>query len=226
MTLAWLDSQGIRYEATDNLSQFHIHGNQRYHAFTRRIPGDFSSAAFPLCAAALKGGAVTVEGLEMADTQGDKRIVEILHDMGARIETTTHSVTVTGAPLHGVTVDMNEIPDALPMLAVTACFASGTTILHNVAQARIKETDRIAVMAAELVKLGANVKELPDGLEIHGGGLNGGRVHGHGDHRIVMAMTVAGFAANSPITVDTAEAADITYPTFWDGMRALGGTVG
>ena len=161
----------------------------------------------------------------MSDSQGDKRVIDILGEMGASIETAERSVTVTGGPLGAVEVDMNEIPDALPMLAVMACFAEGTTVLRNVAQARIKETDRIAVMASELSKLGAEVHELPDGLEIRGTGLHGGRVRGHGDHRIVMAMTVAGLAAQGPVTVDTAEAADITFPGFWEGMRALGARV-
>ncbi len=120
---------------------------------------------------------------------------------------------------------MNEIPDALPMLAVTACFAEGTTILHNVSQARMKETDRISVMAEELKKLGADVKELPDGLEIKGTGLKSGSVHGYGDHRVVMAMTVAGLAADGRITVDTAESADVTFPDFWKKMRSLGAVI-
>ena len=80
-------------------------------------------------------------------------------------------------------------------------------------------------MAAELKKLGANVKELPDGLRIHGTGLRGGNVHGHGDHRIVMAMTIAGLVSDKPVTVDTAESADITFPSFWDGMRSLGANI-
>jgi len=225
MTLSWLDAQGIVYDIDDGMTRAHIPGGQWYRAFERRIPGDFSSATFPLCAAALAGGTVTVEGIEMSDTQGDKRVIDILGEMGASIETADRSVTVTGGPLKAVEVDMNEIPDALPMLAVTACFAEGTTVLRNVAQARIKETDRIAVMAQELSKLGAEVHELPDGLEIRGSGLHGGRIRGHGDHRIVMAMTVAGLAAQGPVTVDTAEAADITFPGFREGMRALGAWV-
>ncbi len=145
--------------------------------------------------------------------------------MGAAVEKRERTVTVKGGLLKGVEVDMNEIPDALPMLAVTACFAEGRTVLYNVAQARIKETDRIAVMAGELKKLGADIKELPDGLEINGTGLKGGSVHGYGDHRVVMAMTVAGLAAEGKITVDTAESADITFPGFLDKMRSLGAEI-
>ena len=225
MTLDWLDSQGIDFEIDDNMSRATINGKQKYHSFSREIPGDFSSATFPLCAAALAGGKVTIKGLEMNDSQGDKKVIDILAEMGTTVEKGEREITVKGGLLKGVDVDMNEIPDALPMLAVTACFAEGKTILHNVAQARIKETDRIAVMAGELKKLGANIKELPDGLEITGTGLKGGSVHGYGDHRVVMAMTVAGLAAEGKITVDTAESADITFPGFLEKMRSLGADI-
>jgi len=225
MTLDWLDYQGIQLEYDDDLSSIHIEGGQSYNAFSRSIPGDFSTATFPLCAGALAGGEVILNGLEMDDPQGDKAVIDILSDMGAEITFFGKSVSVRGGTLKGVDADMNAIPDALPMLSVCACYAGGTTVLHNVKQARMKETDRIAVMAAELKKLGADVEELPDGLRIKGTGLKGGSVHGHGDHRVVMALTIAGFAAEGPVTVDTAESAGITYPGFWDTMRSLGAKI-
>ena len=225
MTLSWLDYLGVRPEHDPGLSRFRIAGNARYPSFSRRIPGDFSSATFLLCAGAIAGGALVLRGLSMDDPQGDKAIVDILRAMGADIQVGGDEIVVSGGRLRGIDIDMNAIPDAIPMLAVTACFADGTTTLRNVPQARLKETDRIAVMAAELAKLGADVRELPDGLIINGTGLNGGKVHGHGDHRIVMAFTVAGCAAKGPITVDTAEAAGVTYPAFWNTMERLGADI-
>ena len=225
MTLDWLDHQGIHLEYDDNLTCIHIEGEQSYRSFRRKIPGDFSTATFPLCAGVLAGGEVILNGLEMEDPQGDKAVIDILERMGAEISADEKSVTVRGGTLKGIDVDMNAIPDALPMLSVCACFAEGTTVLHNVKQARMKETDRIAVMARELTKLGADIKELPDGLEIKGAGLKGGSVHGYGDHRVVMALTIAGFAADGSVTVDTAESAGITYPGFWDTMRSLGANI-
>lgn len=225
MTLKWLAEQGIVPEIDSAMTAVKIKGGQRYRSFDRTIPADFSSAAFPLCAGVLAGGTVTLTGLEMDDPQGDREVIAILRKMGAVIDSNNQTVTVRGGSLRGIDVDMNAIPDAISMLAVCACFAEGTTILHNVPQARIKETDRIAVMAAELGKLGADIKELPDGLIIRGTGLKGGSVNGHGDHRVVMALTVAGFAADGPVTVDTAESADVTYPGFWKAMRSLGATV-
>ena len=122
---------------------------------------------------------------------------------------------------------MNRTPDALPAMAVTACFAEGETRLVNVPQAREKETDRIACMAAELGKLGADIQELPDGLVIRGqlGGTNlsPAPVCGHHDHRIVMAMSIAAMALDSgPMEIDTAEAMNVTFPEYVSLMSQLG----
>ena len=222
MTLDWLNRTGIHLEINDDMTCVDIEGNQSFLPFSRRIPGDFSSATFLVCAGVLAGGELMLRGLEMDDPQGDKAVIDILRNMGADITTEQNCITVHGSSLKGIDIDMNAIPDALPMLSVCGSFAEGTTVLHNVAQARIKETDRIAVMAAELGKLGADIRELPDGLVINGTGLRGGNVHGHGDHRVVMAMTVAGFAAENKIAVDTAESAGITFPGFWEKMRSAG----
>ena len=116
-------------------------------------------------------------------------------------------------------------PDALPALAVAGCFASGTTRLVNVPQARIKETDRLAVMRQELQKMGGRLRELPDGLVIQGGALRGAPVDGHDDHRVVMALAVAGLAASGRTEVSGAEAAAVTFPTFIELMTALGARI-
>jgi 3-phosphoshikimate 1-carboxyvinyltransferase len=125
--------------------------------------------------------------------------------------------------LRGAAFDLNDTPDLLPACAVLGCFARGTTRLFNVAHARIKETDRIAVLAAELAKLGAQCRELPDGLEIRGTTLNGGLrpavLNGHGDHRVVMALATAGLAITGGVTVTGAEAASVTYPGYLPLLR-------
>ena len=123
----------------------------------------------------------------------------------------------------GCELDLNATPDALPMMAVVACFARGRTRLANVPQARLKETDRIAVMAAELGRMGADIRELPDGLDIGPSDLNPASVDGHGDHRVVMALAVAGCAIADGTRIGGAEAVDITFPTFVQCMTALGG---
>jgi len=215
MTLKWLDEQGIRHENED-FRRFRIDGGQHYRPFDRQIPGDFSSATFFLCAAALTASTLTLEGLDMSDSQGDKEVVHILERMGCRVHYEASELTITGpARLRGCEIDLNATPDALPALAVTACFAEGTTRLVNVPQAREKETDRIAVMHEELEKMGAAVTELPDGLIIEGSPLRGAEVNGHGDHRVVMSLAIAGLGAEGTTAVETAEAATVTFPGFF-----------
>ncbi len=223
MTLDWLDLQNIEYER-DGMEKFRIRGNQHYQAFTRTIPGDFSSATFFICAAACTGGCITLNNLDMNDSQGDKQVVDIIESMGASVTRTEDCITVTGTSLSGGEFDLNAIPDALPALAVTACFARGETRLVNVPQARLKETDRIAVMNRELSKLGANITELPDGLMIRESDLKHTSVHGHGDHRVVMALAVAGIAGNG-VEVDTAESVSVTFPDFAQLMTDAGARI-
>ena len=227
MTLWWLDSQGIRLER-EGLQHYHIPGGQAYRPFSAEVPGDYSSATFWMVAAAVSGSSLTLEGLDPADPQGDKAVLDILAEMGCRVERRRgNRVTVTGpARLRGGSFDLNAIPDALPALTVAACFADSPTTLHNVPQAREKETDRVAVMAAELGKLGARIEERPDGLLVRPRDasevtLTGGSVSGHGDHRIVMALAVAALGAAGPVTIAGSDAAAVTYPGFFADLRRL-----
>ena len=221
MTLSWLDSQGITYERKA-WSRFYVKGGQQYAAFERRIPGDFSSATFFLCAAAVARGELVLKGLDMNDVQGDKAVVSMLQEMGAEIDVVPDGLKVRGGDLKGAEFDLNSTPDALPALAATACFASGETKLRNVPQARLKETDRIAVMAQELKKMGGDLEELKDGLVIRGKQLKGAAVSGHHDHRVVMALAVAGLAADGETAIDTAEAMSVTFPNFTELMSGCG----
>lgn len=225
MTLAWLDALGINCEHDDRLTDFRIPGGQSIPPFNRAIPADFSSATFFLCAAAIAGGPVTLRGLDMADTQGDKAVVHMLRAMGAKIDESDGSLVASGGSLCGAELDLNATPDALPALAVTACFAAGETRLVNVPQARIKETDRIAVMREELAKMGARITELEDGLVIEGAPLTGAEVNGHGDHRIVMALALAGMGARGTTRIATAESAAVTFPNFVGLMQSIGGNI-
>ena len=224
MTLGWLDEQGIPYER-DGFERFHVTGGQAYKPFKKTIPADFSSATFFLVAAAITGSEVTLVGLDRDDTQGDKAVVDMLAAMGAEIEWLDDGLRVRGGALKGGEFDLNATPDALPAMAVAGCFAEGETRLINVPQARIKETDRIAVMREELTKLGASVQELPDGLVLEGGELTGDTVSGHDDHRVVMALAVAGLGAAGRTVVTTAEAAAVTFPDFVELLNTLGARI-
>lgn len=162
-------------------------------------------------------------GLDFDDAQGDKQVFDYLRQMGASFDIEGPVLKIQRASrLRGIRMDLSDIPDALPMLAVVGCFADGETVLHNVAMARIKETDRIAVMCAELGKMGADIEELPDGLIIRQSQLHGTRVNGHDDHRVVMALAVAGLLADGETQVDSAESVQITFPTFLSSMQELG----
>lgn len=223
MTLDWLAKQDTRLDAADDWSEFTIRGGQHFKAFDRRIPADFSSATFFLAAGALPGNAVECTGLDYEDTQGDKAIVEYLRAMGAAVKVDSESIHVSAKDLVGCELDINATPDALPMLAALACYARGETRLVNVPQARMKETDRIAVMREELSKMGANIEELPDGLIIRESRLHGATVHSHDDHRVVMALAIAATQAEGATTIEHAEAMSVTYPGFAASLRALGG---
>ena len=180
-----------------------------------------------MCAAAITKSHVILEGLDINDTQGDKEVITMLKKMGAEINIKEHAgqsgklIEIKGnSKLNGAELDLNNTPDALPALSVVGCCASGTTTLKNVAQARIKETDRIMVMRKELSKMGAIIKEMPDGLVIRQSKLRGNEVDGHEDHRVVMALSLAGLIAEGTTKIATAESIDVTFPSYIQLMGA------
>ena len=223
LTLGWLRRQGIEFTITDDYMVSRVKGKQKYHGFDEFINGDWSSASFFLAMAALGGGPVTVRGLDRDDPQGDKAILDVLSAMGAEHSWDGNAVTVwRRGELKSGTFDLNAIPDTLPVLAVTAACADGTTILGNVPQARIKETDRIACMHEELERLGVRCEETEDSLIIHGTGkVRGGEVKGHGDHRIIMALATLSAFASSAITIDDEKPAAITFPSFFELLESI-----
>ena len=222
MTLKWLDEQGIKYTVSEDFTKFKVSGNQKYKAFEKTILGDWSSAAFPLVGAAITQSNVLLKGLDINDVQGDKAIINYLKKMQAYISVKEQGIRIKGKPLQGCELDLNNTPDALPALSVLGCFANGTTTLVNVAQARIKETDRIKVMAEELGKMNADIKEREEGLIIHKSTLKGNKVRGHNDHRIVMALSLAGLIADGKTEITTAESVNVTFPNYVKLMKNLG----
>lgn len=225
MTLEHLDRFGVSYETDPDLNSFSLADSQGFRSFERFVPGDFSSAAFLLGAGVLVGDPVVVENLDFSDHQADKVFATVLSDMGGDVHISGSSITVKQSALTGTTVDLSQCPDLLPILSVVATQAEGTTQITKVGHARIKETDRISVMRSELTKMGANIEETTDGLIITGGKLNGAKVQGHHDHRIVMALAVAGLVASGETVVDTAEATQVSYPTFANQITSLGATL-
>ncbi len=221
MTLWWLDRLGLEYER-DEYRSFTVPGGQALSGFEVTVPADWSSAAFLVAAGALPGGDVTLEGLDLDDSQGDKEILRFVEEMGAEVLVSEDGVRIRGDALRGGEFDLNATPDLLPVMAVLGAFGEGETRLVNTPQARIKETDRISAMREVIESLGGEARELADGIIVQGGGLRGGAAHGFGDHRIVMSAAVAGLAAQEGVSVDTAEAMAVTFPDFCERMASLG----
>lgn len=225
MTLDFLLQQKIKltHQSTDNQDIFHIEGNQRYQPIHKTITGDFSSAACLIAAAVLLPSDVTLQGLNFNDTQGDKRLVTILQNMGANIIIEKEKIKMTGNnELTGIHIDANDIPDLVPALAVIGTQATGKTEIVNVTQARIKETDRIHSMTMELKKMGAKIEEHDDGMTVYQSNLVGAHVAGYHDHRTVMALSIAGMLASGTTVITDGEAIHKTYPGFVDAMKSLG----
>ncbi|MBN9377862.1 MAG: 3-phosphoshikimate 1-carboxyvinyltransferase [Chlamydiales bacterium 38-26] len=222
MTLDWLKKLNVPYQH-HNYEKYQVHGIQEYEGFEYTVPGDWSSAAFPLAAALITQSEVVLRNLDPHDIQGDKKILEILRAMGAEIKTTDQSVHVLkGVRLKGRKIDVNDCIDAVPILATLACFAQGETQLLNAAVARQKECDRLACTALELKKMGGHIVEIDEGLIIHGAPLQGASVFSHGDHRLAMALVVAGLAAQDETYVEDISCIEKTYPSFCEDFKRMG----
>jgi len=223
LTLDWMKQQEFEYNISEDLQHSFIKRNQQYKPIETYISGDYSSATFFFSLAAIGKTSICVKGLNKNDTQGDKETLDILEKLGCLIEWEDDSVTVTGPnQLKGGTFSLNSIPDSLPALCVVAAFSKEKITFNDVPQARLKETDRITTMRKNLERLGVNVKELPDGIVINGKGyINGSKVKGYEDHRIIMAMAIAGLYAKSEIIIDDIKAVSVTFPTFFELINQL-----
>lgn len=186
------------------------------------VEGDWSNAAFPLCAAAI-GGDVTVKNINLTSRQGDKRIVELLKKFGANVDIGRGRVRVSHAPLKAIDIDASQIPDLVPVLATVASVAEGTTKIFGASRLRIKESDRLLTVCNMLTALGADITQTEDGLIITGKKtLKGGSVDSANDHRITMSAAVASVVCTSPVTILGADACKKSYPTFFEDMKGLG----
>ena len=221
MTLSWLEKQRADCEISEDYSEASIKGNGRYTPFDASIPGDYSSATFFFILAAAGKRRIRVKGLWKDDSQGDKRVLEVLGKMGALVTWDEDDVIVEGRKIRGGYYDINDIPDALPALSVLSLFASSPVTLGNVPQARIKETDRIKVMHDELEKAGARIEELDDGLVIYPSNVHDAYLQGHDDHRVIMALSILGKISGRKIVIDDTSKAGVTFPTFFNLLDSL-----
>ncbi len=211
--------------STETKNGYRVLGGQRYRPRDLTIPGDYSSASFPLVAAAL-AGKVTVRDLDPQDRQGDRTILDVLSRFGAQVTAGQDGVTVERADLQGAAVDVGDSPDSFPILAVLATQARGESSLTNAEHLRFKESDRIATTVNFLKSMGADIEERKDGCVVRGPTkLKGRTIDPVGDHRILMAATVAGLVAEGTTTISHGDCYAISYPTFPEDMRALGASV-
>ncbi len=224
LTLDWLKRLGGVVE-NDNYTHYRVKGGLNYSGINYTVPGDFSTAAFPLVAALITQSTLSLEGLDPNDVQGDKILIEILQKMGAKIQWKDNELIVFPSQLIGQKIDINSCIDALPILAVAACFAKGRTLLYNGAIAREKESDRIASIAKELKKMGANIEEREDGLVIEESTLQGASLDGHSDHRIALATAVAALGAKGSSHIQSTTCINKTYPTFIKDFQTCGAVI-
>lgn len=199
------------------------------------VPSDISSAAYWLVAAVCHPSArITVENVGVNATRAG--IIDVLQSMGASVTVSNHrieggeevaDITAESSAMSGTEIGGDMIPrllDEVPILALAACYATGTTVIRDAQELRVKESDRISATVEELSRLGADIQELPDGMVIRGtGGLRGAPGKSHGDHRLAMTLGVAGLLATGETVIRGAEAAGISYPGFWDDLDSLAG---
>ncbi|GMA14888.1 3-phosphoshikimate 1-carboxyvinyltransferase [Deinococcus metallilatus] len=224
-TLDTLAAFGIRATASADLTRITIPGGQAYRAGRVLVPGDYPGSAALLAAAALLPGEVTVTNLRADDLQGEREAVDVLRAMGADLVREGDRVTVRGGkPLHAVTRDGDGFTDAVQALTAAAAFAHGTTTWENVATLRLKECDRISDTRRELERLGLKASETEGSLSVTGterlaGGVT---VGGHGDHRMIMLLTLLGLRADAPIRITGAHHIRKSYPSFFRHLEGLG----
>jgi 3-phosphoshikimate 1-carboxyvinyltransferase len=219
MTLAVMRAFGVEAAADERLTRFAV-PTGRYAGRAFDVEPDASAASYFLAAAAIAGGRVTVEGLARSSVQGDVALADVLEQMGCRVTWTADRVSVEGRPLRGLDVDMNAISDTVQTLAAVALFAEGPTTIAGVGHIRHKETDRLAALATELRKLGADVDELPDGLRIHPAPLAGARLATYDDHRMAMSLALVGLRVPGVVILDPGCTAK-TYPNYFADLERV-----
>ena len=222
MTEAVLSKHAITVGVEENFIT--IPSNQSYKAADDKVPGDFSSAAFILSASAITASKVTIDNLDVSTVQGDKAILTILKRMGIEGKVCHGSVEIegTGKSLKPIDVDAKNIPDLVPVIAVLACYAEGTSHISGAKRLRIKESDRLASIYEALTRMGAQVVITEDGLIIKGAPLHGAIINPHNDHRIAMAAAVAALGARFETVIAHSECIRKSYPQFFHHLKQLG----
>ncbi len=223
MTLQVMADFGIGVEAANDFSSFAI-PRGKYRPLDYRIEGDASNASYFWAAAAVAGGRVTVDNVPVPSLQGDTMLVPLLARMGCEIRQSGAGIMVSSTgELEGISVDMGDMPDVVPTLAVVAAFAEGVTEITNIGHLRIKECDRLHAVVTELARMGCSVEEFADRMTIHGAGgrnLHGADIETYNDHRMAMSMAVAGLRVPG-VKICGEGCVAKSFPDFWKRFAAL-----
>ncbi|MEO9947285.1 MAG: 3-phosphoshikimate 1-carboxyvinyltransferase [Paraglaciecola sp.] len=221
ITLDTMAKFGIEVKNQD-YQAFVVKGSQQYQSPGKfMVEGDASSASYFLAAGAIKGGTVRVTGIGKNSIQGDIKFAEVLEKMGAKVNWQEEYLEVTGAPLHGVDLDMNHIPDAAMTIATAALFAKGDTSIRNIYNWRVKETDRLAAMSTELRKVGATVIEGEDFITITPPSqLIHADIDTYNDHRVAMCFSLVALS-DTPVTINDPKCTAKTFPDYFQRFATI-----
>jgi 3-phosphoshikimate 1-carboxyvinyltransferase len=219
MTLAILERFGI-HALREEYHRFEIRGGQQYRAGMYQVEPDASQASYFWGAAAVTGAPILVEGVRTSSLQGDVKFIHVLERMGCRISEEESGIRVTGGPLQGIEVDMGDMPDLVPTLAVVAAFAEGTTVMTNVAHLRAKESDRLAAVATELGRMGIRAECSADGIAVTGGEARGAVIETYDDHRIAMSFALAGLRVPG-VQIRNEGCVAKSFPNFWEVFESM-----
>lgn len=225
LTLSWLDRFEIGYENRD-YTHYSVKGGATIPGFNYTVPGDWSSALYPIAAALATDSEITLHGVDYSDPQGDKEVVALLQSLGANIAISGRSLTVRrGGSLQGARIDIGKFIDAITLLPVLACKACGPTHIYGGAIARHKESDRIQSIVSQLKKMGARIEETPDGMVIYPSELRGAQVTCFEDHRMALALSIAALSANGPTEIIGTETVVKSFPGYFQVLKQLGAVV-
>ncbi len=223
LTIDWLKRMKIKVK-NDDYRHYVVSGGAEYSGFEYTVPGDFSTAAFPIVAALITRSTIAIHGLDMNDLQGDKKLIPILIKHGANLEYDGEKKILVVHPSYdfsGGVIDVNDMIDATPILAVFGCFAKEPLEIKGASVAREKECNRLTTIKMELTKMGAKIVETADGLIVYPSPLRGAQVECHEDHRIALSLSVAALAAKGETVIKGIECIAKTYPTFLEDFVEL-----
>jgi 3-phosphoshikimate 1-carboxyvinyltransferase len=221
LTIAVMKDFGAEITRTGKY-EYNVTAGEIYQGRRYIVEGDASSASYFFLTAMLLRKTIRVTGINRQSKQGDMHLLSVLEELGCKVKSEESWVEVSGNNLAegDFTFDLNDMPDMVPTLAVLAAFRKGRTVISNVAHLRIKESNRLAALVAELNRTGIEAREMPDGLVIQGGKMRPAKIETYNDHRMAMSFAIAGLVAGG-IEISDKKCVDKSFPTFWEELRKI-----